>query len=263
MDDFKSFEAKAWEAKASRYDNTWGKVSTQVNATILDLIKPLEGKKVLDLGCGPGVLCSELKNRSAIVTGADYSNNMLEIAKANNPNISFVKEDAEDLSFKDKEFCYTILNFLLLHVSNQAKTILEAKRVSSKGIVFSMWLPPNLSKGLNLMFSAVKKYADLSVIPPAEDIFTFASADYCKSFLIDNGFKDVTTKVVESFWKVQSAEEFFKAVQAGTRIGGTIDLQSSEVKDKIKADISLNIEQFKVDNAYIIPTPSLVVLGNI
>lgn len=263
MNDFKSFELKAWEAKAVKYSSTWGKVSTQVNETILELLKPITGKKIIDLGCGPGVLCSSLNKKGATVMGADYSNNMLEIAKKNNPTLKFIKADAENLSFKDKAFDYAILNFLLLHVSNQAKTILEAKRVCCKGVVFSMWLPPTLSKGLNLMFSAVKKFADLNVIPPAEDIFTFSNKDYAKNFLLKNGFNSVTTKIVDTYWKVSSPDEFFEAVQAGTRIGGTIDLQDKSIKAKIKEEMTLNIKNFKIDNFYIIPTPSLVVFAQI
>lgn len=40
-----------------------------------------QGKRVLDAGCGPGVYCSLLVERGAIVTGVDVSDRMIELAK--------------------------------------------------------------------------------------------------------------------------------------------------------------------------------------
>jgi hypothetical protein len=51
-------------------------------------------------------------------------------------------------------------------------------------------------------------------------------------------------------------------VQAGTRIGGLIELQNTEIKKQIKAAILRNIEEFRTDKGYIIPTPSLIVTAS-
>src|SRR5690606_33387156 len=92
MTDFKEFERTAWEEKAHRYDASWGQVSTQVIGPILDLVQPLQGRSLLDCGCGPGHLCAEAAKRGATVTGCDYSHRMLEIAKEKYPNISYVHQ---------------------------------------------------------------------------------------------------------------------------------------------------------------------------
>ncbi len=261
MTAFKDFESKAWEAKAEHYDKTWGRVSGQVIQPILELIGPLEQRKLLDCGCGPGRLCAAAGERGADAIGCDYSRRMVEIAKGNYPNRVFHVEDAEKMSFAEGSFDIVTMNFLLLHVSDQEKTLLEGQRVVAPGgmLIFSMWLPPVASPGLALMFNAVREYADLTVIPPAQDIFTFARHDYCKAFLLKNGFRDVRMKRVESYWDVETPDEFFEAVQAGTRIGGTIERQQPAIKAKIKGRIFSEIAAFRCGSRYIIPTPSLVV----
>ena len=50
---------------------------------VLSLLKDIRGKKILDLGCGTGVLSKILKNRGAMVSGIDISPKMIEIAKRN------------------------------------------------------------------------------------------------------------------------------------------------------------------------------------
>lgn len=261
--DFKEFEREAWESKASRYDTTWGLVSGQAIDAILDCAGPLEGKELLDCGCGPGHLCEAARARGAQVQGCDYSQQMVQIASENYGDITFFVEDAENMSIPDGRYDVVTMNFLLLHVAGQQETVLEGRRILRAGgtLIFSNWLPPGESPGLSLMFDAIREHADLSVIPPAQDIFTFSDSDYCRDFLIKNGFEEVEIVQVDSFWNVATPDDFFTAVQAGTRIGGTIDLQAAEVKSKIKEQIFSDIERFKKGGRYVIPTPSLVVAG--
>ncbi len=257
---FKTFEKAAWEDKASRYDNTWGLVSTQAIPHITQFAKP--EMSVLDVGCGPGHLCAALKRVGvSAVMGCDYSGNMVKIASGNYPEISFRQEDAGMLSFSSESFDFVTLNYVLLHVEDQEKALLEAARVLKKGglLLYTTWLAPTESPGLALMFAPVKEFADLTVIPPAPDIFTFAHFEVAKTFLSHNGFTDISSKTLQTHWEVSGGEEFFQAVQAGTRIGGTIDLQKQTIKDKIKDSICSQIESFKQDSQYVIPTPSLLV----
>jgi ubiquinone/menaquinone biosynthesis C-methylase UbiE len=190
---------------------------------------------------------------------------MVKIAQVNYPKISFTQEDVENMSFHDRSFDVVILNYLLLHVPDPRKALLEAKRVlRQKGkLVFTMWLAPSFSPGLQMIFSAIKEYADTSVIPPAQDIFLFSDAEYSTKFLAENGFSNIKTSIFATFWQVSSGESFFSAIQAGTRMGGMIDLQQPNIKEKIKAKMVKDIEQFKADNEYLIPMPSIIVCGEL
>lgn len=65
-----------------------------------DLFKGDRGNiKLLDIGCGPGELISVIENTydEFQITGLDFSQEMINISKAKNPNISHIKLDAKDL----------------------------------------------------------------------------------------------------------------------------------------------------------------------
>ena len=50
-------------------------------------------KTVLDLGCGTGVLCRILQKNGMVAAGMDFSAGMIDIARAENPDIPFAVAD--------------------------------------------------------------------------------------------------------------------------------------------------------------------------
>jgi len=260
MDSFKEFEQKAWEKKAKLYEDNWGGVTRLPIERILEIAKSAPGQKLLDIGCGPGHLCYAADKSGAEVTGCDLSTQMIAIARANYPKITFKPEDAEKLSFLDSSFDIVTLNYLLLHVPDQKKVLLEALRVLKPNglLIFTLWKEPSESKALKLIFDSIKKYADTSVIPPADDIFQFAQRERAERFLAASGLNNFAVETVETAWSASSAESFFNAVLSGTRMGGTIELQKEETREKIKTYIIQALKEFKTSSGYLIPMPSVI-----
>jgi SAM-dependent methyltransferase len=63
---------------------------------VLSLLPPVEGKRVLDAACGPGVYSEWLAGHGATVTGVDVSPRMLELARLRlGDKASFVQADLE------------------------------------------------------------------------------------------------------------------------------------------------------------------------
>ena len=75
----------------------------------------LAGKKVLDVGCGGGILAEALSDAGAIVTGIDAAGPGIEIAKLhaqeNNKSINYQESTAEDL-LKNSEEKFDIVTCL-------------------------------------------------------------------------------------------------------------------------------------------------------
>ena len=74
---------------------------------LFSLLPPLEGKTVIDLGCGYGEHCMEYVRRGAAkVVGIDISEKMLAVAKSENshPKITYLHMAMEDISSIHEKF---------------------------------------------------------------------------------------------------------------------------------------------------------------
>lgn len=75
-------------------------------------------KKILDLGCGPGVLSKYLSDLGYDVTGVDFADRMIFIARKLAPNVNFIVSDIANLELDDT-FDGIVLAHFLIHFSEE------------------------------------------------------------------------------------------------------------------------------------------------
>ena len=108
------------------------------------------GHKVLDAGCGTGILAQKAADEVGFtgkVTGLDMDPEMLEIARREAPAIEWREGDAQQLPFEDGSFDRVVSQFLLPHVKNRVGMLKELCRVLARGgrAVLAVWAPLNFS----------------------------------------------------------------------------------------------------------------------
>ncbi|MDO7253405.1 class I SAM-dependent methyltransferase [Helicobacter cappadocius] len=95
------------------------------------------GKKVLDIGCGPGIFSIILSKLNAEVIGLDYTPSMIECAKDNalkhNTQIEFCVGDAHNLIFEDNSFDLVVSRNLTWNLKDPKKAYEQWYRVLKKG----------------------------------------------------------------------------------------------------------------------------------
>jgi SAM-dependent methyltransferase len=70
-------------------------------ASLLELLEPRGGERILDVGCGTGQLTAEIAKSGAHVVGLDNSEEMLRQARQNYPALTFVIGDATGFRFEE------------------------------------------------------------------------------------------------------------------------------------------------------------------
>jgi len=65
---------------------------------VINMLRPFKGQLILDIGCGDGRLCYELKNNNVEIVGVDFSEQAIRFAKAFNPGVEFFVQDIEQLN---------------------------------------------------------------------------------------------------------------------------------------------------------------------
>lgn len=124
---FKKYEDKGtyhWEdyEKNSHYREKTDKIVELVG----------EGKKVLDAGCGDGLITDKIGKNNYVV-GIDNSKEAIKLAKQKCSNVDKLKEDnALDLSFKDNTFDVVVLADVIEHIKQEQELLKEMHRVTKK-----------------------------------------------------------------------------------------------------------------------------------
>ena len=131
------------------------------------------GDRVLDVGCGTGVVAVTAARLGAKVRAADLTPQLLERARENaqvaNVDIEWLEADVEKLPFHDAEFDFVLSQFAHMFAPRPEVAVSEMLRVLRPGgtIAFATW-PPELMVGRTQMISA--RYAPPpppGIAPPA------------------------------------------------------------------------------------------------
>jgi ubiquinone/menaquinone biosynthesis C-methylase UbiE len=143
---FNNKATKSWfNSWSNKYDQTLGIIG--FHRDLLDLIvrnlKVKTGVKILDIGCGTGLLSLKLLQKSdCVVTGVDYSKEMLDIFKDKiiklklHDRVSVSLIDANSLNFEKNTFDIVVSSVALHHIKNKLPVIKTIFRILNPGGVF-------------------------------------------------------------------------------------------------------------------------------
>ena len=108
----------------------WDEERGQLATVIADL-PPL---RTLDVACGTGFLTKHLRGE---VVGIDASERMLELARVQVPNATFVQGEALSLPFEDGAFERVFTSYFYCHLEegDRERFLTEARRVASELVV--------------------------------------------------------------------------------------------------------------------------------
>ncbi|MGY8680433.1 class I SAM-dependent methyltransferase [Bradyrhizobium sp. UFLA05-153] len=158
---FKAIQKEAWSLFTPMETFT-----TPTAAKLVGFAGVEAGQRLLDVGCGTGVVAITAARRGAKVRGLDLSPVLLERAREHagliQLDIDFTEGDAENLPYGDGEFDVVLSQFGHMFAPRPEIAIGEMLRVLKPGgtIAFSTW-PPHLYVGR--MFALVARH-----VPPPE-----------------------------------------------------------------------------------------------
>ena len=127
-------EVNKFDELATRWWDTEGEFKPlhQINPLRVDFIRErceLNGKKILDVGCGGGILSEALSSFGAKVTGIDASDNTIGVAMSHSKkvgsNVKFLKNTIEEFKSSHPEEKFDVITCLemLEHVPSPADIV--------------------------------------------------------------------------------------------------------------------------------------------
>jgi ubiquinone/menaquinone biosynthesis C-methylase UbiE len=117
------------------YDRFMGVYSVQLAPQLADLADVESGQRVLDVGCGPGALSTELVGRlgADAVSAVDPSESFVAAARERLPGVTVERASAEVLPFPDASFDAALAQLVVHFMSDPVAGLAEMGRVTRAG----------------------------------------------------------------------------------------------------------------------------------
>ena len=100
---------------------------------ILGTLRLRTGDRLLEVGCGGGLLLRDAFATGASVTGLDHSEEMVSLARERAPGAEIVLGSAEQLPFPDASFTAVAMSIVFFFLPNPLAALCEARRVLAAG----------------------------------------------------------------------------------------------------------------------------------
>jgi SAM-dependent methyltransferase len=146
---------------ASAYDRFMGRYSGGLAPQLADLAGVAGGQRVLDVGCGPGALTSELVARlgSTAVTAVDPSESFVAAARERNPGVDVFQATAEELPFEHNEFDAALAQLVVHFMSDPVAGLREMARVTRAdgAVAACVWDHGGAQGPLSVFWSAARE----------------------------------------------------------------------------------------------------------
>ena len=201
---------------ADAYDRFMGRFSGPLAPKFADLAELTGASRVLDVGCGPGVLTRELVERlgTDAVSAIDPSAPFVDAARQRLPGVDILVGSAEELPYDDGTFDAALAQLVVHFMSDPVAGVREMARVTRPGGVVTacVWNHAGERGPLSPFWSAVR-----NVDPQAADESTVAGAraGALRDIFERAGLTDVEDTHLEVTGSFASFEEWWEPYTVG------------------------------------------------
>jgi len=229
---------------------------------LVDAARVSAGDRVLDVGCGTGVLARAAADRVAPagqVTGIDINEGMLAVARRMGPLVDWRQGDATDLPLPDESYDVVVSQFSLMYFPDRVAALKGMMRVlrSSGRLAIAVWGPYERATGYVILTEIAKRRCGQAAADVLTAPFVLGDRDRLLDLFRAAGINDVTVELHDGVMTFPSIDVFVETEVKGSPLETLLDEDGyrgllNEAKDKL--------QRFQTgDSTIVMPMDALVI----
>jgi len=206
---------------ADAYDRFMGRYSVPLAPQLADFAEIAAGRRVLDVGCGPGALTAELVRRvgAAAVSAVDPSEPFVTAARERHPGVDVRRATAEQLPYGDDSFDAALAQLVVHFMPDPVAGLRELARVTRRhGVVAAcVWDHAGGQGPLSLFWEAAR---ELDPDVGDESLLAGARQGHLAQLFAEAGLHDVEESTLSVSVEHPSFEEWWEPFTLGVGPAG-------------------------------------------
>ena len=218
-------------------------------ALLIDAADPKAGERVLDVGCGTGVVARQVASRlgtSGAVTAVDLSPHMLAVANAASARDGIVVDwrvgNAERLPFPERSFDLVLCQFALMFFTDKVAALSEMARVLRHAgrAVVSVWQGMERHPFYQTLHDVIQRRLGVSAL---QQIFSLGSPNELRGLLQRSGFSRIDVEPMSLTARFPNPDGFLAGeIDVDTAAIPSMQHLDTDARQAIVAAISVDME---------------------
>ena len=208
-------------AGAEAYDRFMGRYSVPLAPKLAAFADVAAGQRVLDVGCGPGALTSELVDRvgAEAVAAVDPTEAFVDAARERHPGVDVLVARAEELPFADDTFDVSLAQLVVHFMADPVAGLRGMTRVTRQhGVVAAcVWDHAGGQGALSVFWDAARE-----LDPDVEDESSLAGAreGHLAELFAEAGLRDIEESSLAVTLEHPSFEDWWEPFTLGVGPAG-------------------------------------------
>jgi SAM-dependent methyltransferase len=212
------------------------------------------GEKVLDVGCGTGVLAREALRRvgeEGQVVGLDLNEGMLAVAARAEPNIDWRRGDAASLPFEDASFDVVVSQFALMYFPDRGASLREMWRALAPGgrLAVAAWAPIDHARGYQILVEVAVRQCGREAADVLAAPFVLGDRAELANLVAASGIPGANVALHEGSIRFPSVKEFVRIEVKGSPLA---EMVSDDVMQSLAAESENALAEFVVPSGEIV-----------
>ena len=223
------------------------------------------GNKVLDVGCGTGVLAREALRRvgqDGRVVGLDLNRGMLAVAARTEPKIEWRQGDAASLPFADAIFDVVVSQFALMYFPNRVTSLSEMWRTLAPGgrLAIAAWAPIDHARGYQILVDIAARQCGGEAAGVLAAPFVLGDQAELATLFVDSGISGANVTLHEGSIRFPSVQEFIRIEVKGSPLA---DMFSDDAMETLAAESESALAEFvRPSGEIVMPLDAHIVTAN-